>query len=89
MSRKINPWVVMVALILALILTACEYCATAEEINAPRFTVERASDNSNNSDHQGYIITDTATGVQYLFFHDYQAGGLAKLEPAPEKEAKE
>lgn len=92
MNRKANPWVSLIALILTLVLvvcicTGCVETTEAEETKGPRFTVEIASDDS--SQAKILIITDTETGVQYIFFSYGQSGGLSVLEPAPEKEAEE
>ena len=90
--RRKSTLICLLLLLLALSVCACEFTgvegyAEAVETEPPRFNVERASDNSPYADQRVYIITDTATGVQYLFFYDYRAGGLTVLEPAPEKEA--
>lgn len=90
MKRKSNPWVSLIALLLlaltlALTLTGCDATAeAAEPENPPRFIVEKAEDNTLGPDIR--VITDTETGVQYLFFQSGYAGGLTKLEPAPESE---
>ena len=88
MNFKYNPWLSLVAMVLlALILVlACTGChvqenATALEPQAetetetwPRFTREYAG---------GYciILTDTQTGVQYLYYGNGTGGGLCVLEP--------
>lgn len=85
MNLKYNPWLSLVALLLlALILTlTCTGCTVraswgdAETETAPRFTRERASDNCT-------IITDTQTGVQYLYYHAGYGGGLCVLQPGEE-----
>jgi hypothetical protein len=83
MQHKNNPWVSLVALLLlALILvltcTGCTEASAKETEPAPRFTVENAGNGCK-------IITDTETGVQYLYFfcsyNGYKGGsGLCKLE---------
>lgn len=83
MNHKYNPWLSLTALLLlALILvftcTGCTDAEAAETKPAPRFTVENASNGCE-------IITDTETGVQYLYFYrsynGYKGGsGLCKLE---------
>ena len=88
MSRKHNPIVALVALILMilLVLAVCTGCEEAEAA-APthhRFTIEyELMHNKNGPTDRCHIITDTETGVQYLFYKDTNAGGLTKLEPAP------
>lgn len=79
----------LVLFILLAMVFGCDTNSMTEAAGAegPRFTVERARHNSLDSDHLIYIITDTDTGVQYLFFYDFRGAGLTKLEPAPEKEA--
>lgn len=82
MNRKKNPYVSLVAvLLLALILVlTCTGCRAeaAETKPAPRFSVEDAGNGCE-------IITDTETGVQYLYYfrsyNGYKGGsGLCKLE---------
>lgn len=94
MNRKYNPYVSLVALLLlALILVlTCTGCTLeisesgkrwisdeAEETEpAPRFTSEFAGNGCT-------IITDSETGMQYLFYYypdmdDRAGGGLCKLE---------
>lgn len=87
MRRKNNPWVALIAaLLLALILvstlTGCG-AAEAAEPESPRFVFELQENNTNLGG--SYIITDTETGVQYLYIKVYKSGGLTKLEPAPEE----
>lgn len=92
MNRKSNPWVALVALILLLVLivccSGCESSTDAAKTDTPRFIVETASVGSPSVYHDVHIITDTETGVQYIFFRSTNAGGLTVLEPAPEEGAK-
>lgn len=86
MYRKHNPLVALAALVLlaAILVLACTGCEidtaaapTVEETPA-RFTVESAK-----TDGRGvcYIITDTNSGVQYLYFHSgSSAGGMTVLQ---------
>lgn len=90
MKRKSNPWVALIALLLLLVLVvcACTGCATVEaaEPESPRFIAERV-------ESPKYItitiITDTETGVQYMFVKDGYGAGLTVLEPSPDKEGNE
>jgi outer membrane biogenesis lipoprotein LolB len=90
MNRKHNPMVALVALLLLavlLLLVGCSAPAAAapeEPETSPRFTVERHLSYGSHIDFF-YIITDTETGVQYLWARDYYAGGLTVLQPAPEE----
>lgn len=84
MYHKNNPWLSLVALlIMALILVfTCTGCTDAEAAEmetepAPRFTQEIHQISAGEYAH---IITDTETGVKYLFVDGYKAGGLCKLE---------
>ncbi len=89
MNRKHNPLVAGVALLLLAVILLCTSCSTpakAEEPeSSPRFTMEH---------HKGdsvyiecfCIITDTETGVQYLYVDGVYSGGLTVLQPAPEAE---
>lgn len=86
MYHKNNPWLSLVALlIMALILVfTCTGCTDAEAAEretepAPRFTYEREDADRSDIDAV-FIITDTHTGVQYLYIDGYRAGGLCKLE---------
>lgn len=86
MYHKNNPWLSLVALLLmALILVfTCTGCTDAEAAEmetepAPRFTYEREDADRSDIDAV-FIITDTHTGVQYLYIDGYRAGGLCKLE---------
>ena len=77
MNRKNNPWVSLVALLLAalILVLTCTGCKAAEKGTPHRFTYEAAGPSP--AMHESiYIITDTETGVQYLLC----GGGLTKLE---------
>lgn len=82
MNRKHNPMVALVALLLLVLLLLCAGCsapAAAEEPEtSPRFIVEHHW-----TDREGLVrvVTDTETGVQYLWYFD----GLTVLQPAPEE----
>ena len=93
MSRKHNPIVALVALILMILLvlacTGCEEAGAAEPTHR-RFTSEYVLTHNKNGPNEGcHIITDTETGVQYLFYKDVNAGGLTVLQPAPAGEEAE
>lgn len=86
MRFKYNPWVSIVAAILlaAVLVLTCTGCSntaeepTAEETTQPRFRVEKAGCRDRLSI---YIITDTDTGVQYMFVYDVAGhSGLTRLE---------
>lgn len=82
MRRKSNPWVALVALILLLVLVvcACTGCADTTEAAEPtgeRFEVETVGESFGG---QVAIITDTETGVQYLWVKSGSGAGLTKLE---------
>lgn len=89
MNRKHNPIISLVAMILLAIvlLLSCNGCETdtaeaAGNENPARFKVERAE-----TDGPGWchIITDTETGVQYLYFRTGNgAGGLTVLQTGEE-----
>ena len=89
MSRKHNPIVALVALILMILLVlACTGCEeeeaeAAEAAEPTRFTNEAVTRGGGSGWKDLYIITDTETGVQYLYVDDYRAGGLTVLQPAP------
>lgn len=89
MKRKHNPLVAGVSLLLlamVLLLTSCSTPAKAEEPeNSPRFTMEYHKSDSVNIDFI-FIITDTETGVRYLYVDGCYSGGLTVLQPAPETE---
>lgn len=89
MNRKHNPLVSLAALlllvtILVLACTGCTcdgcYICEAEAAEAPtedRFTCERVCSTSGPI---CYIITDTYTGVQYLYCQEHTAAGLCVLQ---------
>lgn len=89
MNRKHNPLVAGVALLLlavVLLLTSCSTPAKAEEPeSSPRFIMERHKSDSVSIDFI-FIITDTETGVRYLYVDGCNSGGLTVLQPAPEEE---
>lgn len=76
MNRKNNPMLSLAALVLLAIILVltCTGCAVETSVSTePRFTDEYAGNDC-------WIITDTQTGVQYLYYDMYNAGGLCKLE---------
>lgn len=85
MRFKYNPWVSTVALLLlaTILVLLCTGCATEAEATEPveigRFSVEFAG---SGFPHLGglYVITDSQTGVQYLFVDKVDSGGLVKME---------
>ena len=85
MRRKHNPYVALVALLLLALIVSwiCSGChaevAAATEPTEPtyRFAVDNAPTSGT---YAAYIITDTETGVQYLFFRNGYCGGICKLE---------
>lgn len=89
MNWKRNPIVSLVGLILlaAILVLVCAGCETntaetSGDENPARFTVKEAE-----ADGPGwcYIITDTETGVQYLFVSMADGrGGLAVLQTGEE-----
>ena len=89
MNSNYDPkkaWIVLIAL-LALLLCACLATATAEEKTSDtRFVAEHVT--SIGSLGKLYIITDTETGVQYLYVSDGSRAGLTVLEEAPGEEVK-
>lgn len=87
MNRKHNALVALVALLLLtalLLLVGCTEpaAATGEDWNGPRFIAERQDSNIFDSIQ---IITDTETGVQYLWVKAGYGGGLTVLQPATEE----
>ena len=86
MRRKHNPLVavaalVLLATILVLICTGFTDTWTPEpDVPGPRFTIERVTNNGAQG-QQTLIITDTETGVQYLYFKSNNSGGLTVLQP--------
>ena len=89
MKRKHNPLVALVALLLLAVLLLCAGCsgvAAAEEPESPkRFTVEHYEYYEELALHSINIITDTETGVQYMYVAGSNGGGLTVLQPAPEE----
>ena len=89
MNRKHNPLVALVALLLLAVLLLCAGCsgaAAAEEPESPkRFTVESYDYLEELNVNYINIITDTETGVQYLFVEGHYSGGLTVLQHAPEE----
>lgn len=89
MNRKHNPMVALVALLLLavlLLLAGCSAPAAAapeEPESSPRFIVEHSE--SHGSLTHYVIVTDTETGVQYLYVKSGNSGGLTVLQPAPEE----
>lgn len=87
MTRKHNPLVALAALvilatILVLTCTGCTNTWTPEpDVPGPRFTVENVTNNGNGVTK---IITDTETGVQYLYYRIETSGGLTPLLPGEE-----
>ena len=81
MNRKHNPFVSLVALLLAAIILVltCTGCSTEMTVhkNSGRFTTVRYF---NPDAPDCYIITDNETGVQYLFVDTSYGSGLCKLE---------
>jgi hypothetical protein len=88
MNRKHNPYVAIVALLLLTIVVAwiCGGCyaertevTEVTEVSEPtrRFTVEAQPVSGI---YVIQIITDTETGVQYLFYRNLEGAGLCKLE---------
>jgi hypothetical protein len=90
MNRKHNPLVSLAALatlaaILVLICTGCTTEAAKTEKTPDRFIIETATNNG--TGHlDAFIITDTETGVQYLYLKSNNSGGLTVLQPAEEVE---
>lgn len=88
MNRKHNPIVALVALALLTVLLLCAGCNSTTEAAEPetsqRFSVEAMT--TNERFMWAYIITDTETGVQYLFTAKDDAGGLTVLQPATDEE---
>lgn len=81
MNRKHNPWLSLVALLLAAIILVltCTGCITeANAATENRFTYTREN-------LCGYtyawVITDTETGQQYLLITAGDGGGLTALLP--------
>lgn len=87
MNRKHNPLVALVALLLLAVLLLCAGCsgaAAAEEPeSSPRFIIEHREKHGSLPHYA--VITDTETGVQYLYVKTGYGGGLTVLQPAPEE----
>lgn len=87
MRGKHNPWVSLVALLLlvALLVAICTGCgATEAKAEEPdRFTFDDAG---HNFALEAFVITDTETGVQYLFVDGHNSGCMTVLQPAPAEE---
>lgn len=82
MNRKYNPWLSLVALLLAavILVLTCTACTTqASAATENRFTYTREY-MTGWDDLCAIVITDTETGQQYLFVDGYNCGGLCKLE---------
>jgi cytochrome b len=84
MTRKHNPLLALAALvilatILVLACTGCSAEAAGTETTA-RFNIEVAPNDGKVHQHT-VIITDTETGVQYLYFKSMNSGGLTVLQP--------
>ena len=80
MKRKHNPLVSLAAMLLlaAILVLACTGCAADTEAATPsRFRIEEAA---RGAFIRTYTITDTETGVQYMFVEGHNCGGLTKLE---------
>lgn len=81
MNRKHNPFVSLVALLLAaiiLVLTCTGCVANAQAATPQRFQIEFAGYGEGLT---AYTITDTETGVQYMFVDGVNCGGLIALLP--------
>jgi hypothetical protein len=82
MNRKYNPYVSLVALLLAavILVLTCTGCVVraswgnTEDGTTARFTVEYAG-------AEIRIITDNETGVQYLAYVHANGAGLTELLP--------
>ncbi len=83
MRRKHNPLVSLAALVLlaTILVLVCTGCGAEAADKVPdRFTIETATNNGKGHQHT-LIITDTETGVQYLYFKSMYSGGLVVLQP--------
>jgi len=90
MNRKYNPFVSLVALLLAavILVLTCTGCAvyTAAETDTEtraRFTYEYAGVGP--CMESLYIITDNETGAQYLAWDSYDGAAMTALLPAAEE----
>ena len=90
MNRKHNPVVALVALALLAVLLLCAGSDSTTEATepktTPRFIVEVADAKTLGNDQHVDIITDTETGMQYIFIKSGNGGGLTVLQPATEAE---
>jgi hypothetical protein len=68
--------------LVTLLVFVCTGCGVspAEAEEPDRFTIDDAG---HNLELRTYVITDTETGVQYLFVYGYKCGGMTVLQPAP------
>lgn len=81
MNRKHNPMLSLVALLLAalILVLTCTGCATNVQAATPqRFQIEFTG---RVEALELYIITDTETGVQYMFVDGVNCGSLTVLLP--------
>lgn len=89
MKRKSNPWVSLVALLVLITVLVC-VCAGCTEVAAAENETETESrfiieSELGNAFIDGIcVITDTETGVQYLFVDGYRCGGLTVLQSGGE-----
>lgn len=81
MNRKHNPIVSLAAMVLlaTILVLTCSACNKEAEAS-PRFIIEQVPNNGAVHQHT-VIITDTETGVQYLYYKSYNSGGLTVLQP--------
>lgn len=89
MNRKHNPFVSLVALLLAavILVLTCAGCAQAaatetEDHPGPRFACEWAGVGP--AMETLYIITDTETGREYLAWDSYNGAAMTLLLPGEE-----
>lgn len=88
MNRKHNPFVALVGLVLlALLLVTTAGCAAPAEATEAAETAETEPGNWHRfaTEYCGdgcTIITDTQTGVQYLYHGSGYGGGLTVLQDA-------
>lgn len=88
MKLTSSIWMPLIFLALLAVLLGCaDTIAEAKETEPARFIVEEVGLESAWAGQYAFILTDTETGTQYLYLRDSGAGGMTKLEPAPEKEA--
>lgn len=97
MKHKSNPWVALIALILTVVLIVC-ICTGCADATEAADTIEKAEateaagtrfvfESASSTHSRTYIITDTETGVRYLYIANGYGGGLTRLEEAPGEEA--